>query len=156
LLLNCVVLKEVIRRAKTIVDEETQRKTARKGAILIGVILYAILVGTQFDPKAREVSVQAFGEKPFGLPVTAVVIIAQTILCLPMPWVFYHLMLLMLRTREEGGNLPHGALSLLPFFSDAEKKFPELQRSIWICIGAFFYFVAICAAWISYTYHLGI
>lgn len=131
-------------------------KKARIGAVVLSVLVYAILCGIHFDPKVRETSVKAFGAAPIGMPVTAVVLAGQTLLYLPMPFAFYHGMILLFRSQQEGGGTPRGLFSMLAFLVEAEKRFPELKPSVYACVGGLFYFGAIIATWIWYTNRLGI
>jgi hypothetical protein len=119
--------------------------------IVISLLIYAVMIGLHFDPEFRNRSAVLFGKAPLGLPVTAVVIVVETFLYLPMTIVWYHLVVLLRRAQEEGASAPRGTFSFLAFLVEAEKNFPDLKRSIYICVGGFFYCVAILIAFVVYT-----
>lgn len=128
--------------------------------VIISVVIYAILVGIHFDPEVRATFVKAFGPKPFGLPVTVVVIIAESLLFLPMPWVFFHLMHVMTRMMRDRAERGSGApISLSSFLLEGGRGWrrnSDLRRSYWIVLGGLLYFVLICAGWITFTAVRGI
>jgi membrane associated rhomboid family serine protease len=114
-------------------------------------IFYAILVGIPaFDPGAKEVMVQAFGERPLGLPVRLVVVAALTLLYAPAPWVCWHFMRLSFQAREDG------LLFGLSYLMSVGRRHPELRRSQYICLLGLAYFCVICGSWIVYTAMRGI
>ena len=65
-------------------------KMVRRVAVFVSVVFYAILIGVNFAPEGRGMRLKAFGAEPFGLPVLLVVIVAQTLLYLPVPWIVWH------------------------------------------------------------------
>jgi hypothetical protein len=121
---------------------------------LLPTLIVVVLIGTTFSPDARPTLVQAFGESPFGLPVTIVVAFAQLILFLPLLWVLYHLVRIAEQALKDGNGI--GKIGLLIYITSVGQRHPELRRSQIVCLLGLLYFVAICAAWISYASMRGI
>lgn len=130
-------------------------KKTRIGTVVVSFLFYAIFCGIQFQPEVHETMVKAFGEAPLGMPVTAVVIVVQSLLYIPMPFVFYHGALLAVQSQQEGGPIPRGPFTWLMVLTEAEKN-PELRKSAFISLGGFFYFCALLFAWCWYADSLGI
>src|SRR5690348_13867582 len=120
-----------------------------KPARIVGLTsftLYAILIGVTLAPESRNKFSEAFGPRPFGLPVTTVVIVAETILFLPFPFVVRHWVRISEQAQWEG--LGYGDLMYL--FSVGDRH-PHLRRSQRACFAGLAYYAAICAAWIIYA-----
>jgi hypothetical protein len=121
---------------------------------LLPILILVVLIGTTFSPDVRPTLVQAFGESPFGLPVTIVVAFAQLVLFLPLLWVFYHLTRIAEQALKDGSGV--GKIGLLVYLTSVGQRHPELRRSQIACLFGLLYFMAICAAWISYASVRGI
>lgn len=111
------------------------------------VVIYAILVVVSFGSAVREIHVLAFGERPLGLPNIVFMLALQTLLYLPMPWVFWHAVRLTLQSREDGEGVTLG----LGYLLTVHHGHPHLRYSQKVCLGGLLYFVAICGAWIVYA-----
>jgi hypothetical protein len=116
---------------------------------LMSVLIYAVLVLVSLGSSSHETSVRAFGERPAGVPTLVFVLVLQTVLYLPMPWVFWHVMQLAFQARQDGGRL--GVAYLL----NVGSTHPHLRRSQLVCIGGVLYFLAICGVWIAYAARRG-
>lgn len=129
-------------------------------SIILSVVVYAILVGIHLDPEVRATSVKAFGARPFGVPVTLVVITAESLLFLPVPWVFFHLMHVMTRMmndrKERGAGAPIHLWGFLAEIGRGWRRNNDLRRSYTVVLSGLFYFVVVCAGWITYTAIRGI
>ena len=121
---------------------------------LVPALILAVLVGTTFSPDVKPTLVQAFGENPFGLPVTIVVALVQLILFLPLLWVFHHLGRIAEQALKDGNGI--GKIGLLIYAAGVGQRHPELRRSQVACLLGLLYFAAICAAWIFYASLRGI
>lgn len=130
------------------------RDRAGRSAIVISVVIYAILMITTLDGKVQAKAAQAFGDEPLGLPLSAFVGGLLTIVYVPMPFAFYHLVLIATRARHDGHGF-RGLWALL-YLADVHHRHPELARSRWICLLSLGYYLVVVAAWIVYTALLGI
>jgi hypothetical protein len=129
--------------------EDLEKKVTRT-SIIVSLLIYAVVIGVNYDPKVRAKFAEAFGAEPLGLPVSFVVAVIETLLYLPMPWVFWHGMRLTFRALEEGRRPGIGYLLTVGF------SHPELRRSQVICLGGLVYFFLICGVWIAYAAARGI
>ena len=116
----------------------------------MSVLFYAMIVLTSFDSAVRETEVKAFGERPAGMPNLLFVLALQTLLYLPMSWVFWHLVGLTFHARQEGRRFS------VWYILTAGSYHPHLRRSQLACIAGIVYFVVICVAWIVYAEARGI
>jgi hypothetical protein len=123
------------------------RTTATK--FVFPVLILVALIGTTFSPDVRPTLVAAFGDSPFGLPVTVVVAFAQFLIFLPFLWVFYHLMQIVEQALKDGRSV--GKVGLLIYVSSVGQRHPNLRRSQMVCILGLLYLGAICAGWIFYA-----
>ena len=121
---------------------------------LLPVVILAVLVGATFSPEVRPTLVRAFGETPFGLPVTFVVAVAQLILFLPLLWALHHLVLIAERARKDSRFT--GQFGLLVYLFGVGQRHTDLRRSQMACLFGLLYFAAICAGLIYYAAKLGI
>jgi hypothetical protein len=129
---------------------QDQMKKVTRTAIFLSLIVYATTIGVNFDSKVRAKQVEAFGDTPLGLPVFLVVAFVETVLFIPMPWVFWHTIRLSFQARQDGRSI--GFIYLLTVSS----FHPHLRRSQIVCIGGLFYFVVICCTWIVFAAVRGI
>src|SRR6476660_9169467 len=86
------------------VDNETRT------AIALSVVVYACVIGVNFEPSVHAKQVEAFGAVPLGLPVRAVVVLAESILFVPMPWCFWHAMRIAYQAAHDGCRFGLGYL----------------------------------------------
>lgn len=121
---------------------------------MMSVAVYAILIATLAAPDVQAKAVEAFGQKPLGLPAVVFAGMLQTLLYLPMPRAFYHLALIGEQARREGRLLL--GLGTIPYIMSVDHRHPHLSRSQRICLGSLGYFIAIVAAWTAYAAALGI
>ncbi len=119
-------------------------------SIAVSAALYAVIVGVNFAPEVRAKLVQAFGPEPLGLPVLLLVSVVDTILFLPVPWVFWHVGRIAYEAHLDGKRFN------LVYLFTAGNYHPQLRRSQMICFGGLLYFAVIAAAWISYAASRGI
>jgi hypothetical protein len=123
-------------------------------AIITSSLFYAMAIGSLLDPSVVARLVKAFGPKPLGLTPTAFACGLMTILLLPMPWLWFHMGLILLQARRDGMPL-FGLNALLSLF-DVAPLHPHLTHSRRICLGGLVYYVVVVGAWIIYTAVLGI
>jgi hypothetical protein len=127
----------------------------RASAIVMSILMFAILIGVQFDPKVRNVATKAFGERPLGLPNLAFVILCTAVLYLPAPWVFLHMSRLVRRKLDDGA-MGGSTMGFLLYLARVGRIHPELRRSQRIVTLGFWYFLVLAALWIAYTVRRGI
>jgi hypothetical protein len=118
---------------------------------LVAFILVGAVLATTFDEKAQAVFGTLFGPRPFGLPVTIVVVLVEAVLFAPYFWVFPHLMTIVMSSYAKGGSLTKGGIVIA-----VANAGPEHRRSRAIVIGGLLYFVAIVASWIAFTAKRGV
>jgi hypothetical protein len=112
---------------------------------------YAVWVGLPvFEPECHAKMVEAFGDRPLGLPLRVVLFAGLTALYLPFPWMIWHLCRVTVQLQRDGGLVP-GIGYLLSFHPD-----PNVRRSKIVCLVGAAYFLAICFAWIIYATVRGI
>lgn len=117
--------------------------------VFLSVLFYVAFVGINFDPKVRVVQAKAFGDAPFGVPVTVVVIAVTTLLYLPVPWFLWHAGRVVVQAMMDGSI--RSKLGVIVALFTIGQRHPHLRRSGHIAIGGLVYFVAIMAAWIVYA-----
>ena len=110
--------------------------------ILYGTLLYSVLAEPAFW-------VRAFGPTVDGLPTPVMAAVVVTLLYLPVPWIAWHGMEIVLRARDAG--MPLGHLGIFYTLFTIGRHMPELRRSQAVAIGGFLYFIAVVAAWIWYA-----
>ena len=125
-------------------------ETVLRATLVVSAVVYACVIGSNFQPAVRAKQVEAFGAMPLGLPVTAVVVLAETVLFTPMPWVFWHGMQIAFQAARDGRWISPGYLLTVG------GRHPHLRRSQVVCLGGLAYFVVLCAAWIVYAEAQGI
>jgi hypothetical protein len=130
--------------------EKEQQGRIRNATLFLSVIVYAVILGVNFEPAVRQKHAEAWGETPFGLPVLLVVSAVETILFLPVPWFVWHAMRLMFRAIEEGRHP-----GVLTFFRVGPQH-ADLRRSQKVCLLGLLYFVTLVTAWIVYASARGI
>lgn len=121
-----------------------------RASILVSALVYAIVIGVNLDPAVKAKQVEAFGAEPLGLPVTLVVGLVETLLFLPMPWVFWHGMRIVFQALEDGRRVGIGYLLTVGSLH------PHLRRSQVVCFAGLAYFFILCGAWIVYAAAHGI
>jgi hypothetical protein len=130
--------------------EELSKKVQLVCTVFFSVMVYSIFVLVSLESGPREIAILAFGQQPLGIPNLFFVLALQTLLYLPVPWIFWHALKVAWQGKRDGKGFSIGYL-----FADS-RYHPELWVSRWVCIGGLFYFIAICAAWIVYASILGI
>ena len=108
-------------------------KRATRGGTLLGVLLYGVIIGVNFEPAVRDKHVEAFGALPFGYPVTQVVIFIESLLYLPVLPAFWHIARISAQANWDGTRF--GIVYLL----NVNKSHPQLRRSQSISIACMFY-----------------
>jgi hypothetical protein len=142
----------VPRIRESIVEAKTCKK-AKVMSAFISAGIYAILIGSPLsDPKSRDVMEKAFAQAPLGFSPMAFSIVVQTVLFLPMPFIFFHLMKLQLVSNASGS---YRAFTL-QFLFQTWRDSPELRPSVYACIAGVLYWFSIGAVWIWHTNRLGI
>ena len=121
----------------------------RRAMLIAPLLFYSVVIGCTFAPEVHATLARAFGEKPFGYPVTTVVALAESVLLLPLPWAIQHLTLIIAQSLKDGNGI--GAIRSLIYAFQVGARHPHLRRSQYICLFGLIYFVAICGAWISYA-----
>jgi hypothetical protein len=126
----------------------TKRRIVNTAAM--SALIYAMILLVSFDSAVRETFVLAFGERPAGMSNLVFMLALQTLLYLPMPWVFWHGMHLTYQAMQEGRRIG------IWYILTVGRYDPHLRRSQLACIAGLVYFVVICVAWIVYAEALGI
>jgi hypothetical protein len=123
--------------------------------ILLSVLLYVGGMASLFsDPKCRDVSVAAFGERPFAIPWHLFLFLLLTLLFIPFPFIFWYHLYVNLYAKQQG----HRIFGVIGFFRYLLLEFDHEKASTYrarIFLGYLFYFV-IAVSWIIYTEVLGI
>src|SRR5262249_47657302 len=91
-----------ILHGRAVPQQGTTRGRLIVATAMVSVLIYVVLVLVSFDSAVRDTSVKAFGERPLGMPNLLFVLALQTLLYLPMPWVFWHWMRLTFQAWEDG------------------------------------------------------
>lgn len=120
----------------------------------IAFLMWGLVLSVNAFDDVRAVQSQAFGARPFGLPVTLVVSLAQSVLFVPYFWVMAHAMMIVDRARRDGASL--SKVGLLVYLARVHELHPDLIRSRTIVSLGVAYFGVLAAAWIAYANHLGI
>ncbi|MDB4939056.1 MAG: hypothetical protein JWP87_6028 [Labilithrix sp.] len=120
----------------------------------VGLLLVAILIGTNFYDDVGEVQRKAFGATPFGLPVRVAVSTAEVVLFAPYFWVFEHVMRIAYQALRDGASLSRSGLA--SYIWRVNELHPELRRSRAIAIAGLVYFAVLAAGWISFAGHRGV
>lgn len=121
-------------------------------------LVAALLVGACLAVNAYDdvhaVQVAAFGERPFGLPVRWVCVVAQAVLAIPFVPVLEHLVRLMFAAQRDG--LGGGAVGLALYGTTERGRRDELRRSWAFVLAGLAYFVVLVGAWIAFASARGI
>jgi hypothetical protein len=150
---GCFTLWGVVRQVRYGQAAEPSRVTPTRilvSSVVMSMLVYSMLVLVALQSSVQETFVLAFGDRPLGMPTLLFVLVAQTLLYLPMPWVFWHLIRLVFQAREDGKMF--GFWYLLT----VGDSHPNLRRSRTVCIGGLVYFFVVGAIWISYAASCGI
>lgn len=133
-------------------DEEEQERQGKvwKASLFGSALVYAIVIGVNFDLKIQGKHAEAWGPTPLGLPVVLVVCLVETILFLPVPWFCWHFMQLAFQAIKEGEH--PGIFTVLRM----GREYPHLRPSRNICLLGFLYFVSVVTVWIVYAAARGI
>lgn len=122
--------------------------------IAASVLVYAALIGSTLFPDCEAVFIKAFGEHRFGISGPLFFRLLLTVLFLPYPLVFWHLIYLIRRTIE---GRPAPDVSLLeagdPTALDDYRRLENAKAAV---SAGGLYFVLLVAAWIIYTTAKGI
>ena len=127
---------------------------ASRASYALPALVYVLFIGVTFFPDVQPVLVKAFGSKPFGLPVTFVVALAQAILLLPFVFAIHHFMRIAEQAARDGHGI--GKVGLLVYAMTVGQRHPQLRRSQVFSLMGLIYFVALCGAWIAYADARGI
>src|SRR5689334_3070687 len=84
----------------------------RVRGMIFASLIFAMLVGINFDAKVRETQVRAFGPALFGAPTHIAMSLVSAVLASPLFATSYHLMVIMESWAQETGRL-RGELSFL-------------------------------------------
>jgi len=118
-----------------------------------GLVLALVLAVNLYDD-VHAVQVAAFGDRPFGWPVTFVVCAAQVLLFLPYFWILGHFAEIVAQARRDGASL--SIVGLVAYALGIERVHPHLVRSRTIAALGLAYFGVLVSVWIAYAEHLGI
>jgi len=121
----------------------------RRALLVAPLLIYSIVIGCTFAPDVHATLAKAFGESPFGYPVTMVVAMAEVVLLLPLLWPMQHFGLIAMQSLKDGNGV--GGIRILIYAFQVGGRHPHLRRSQYICLSGLVYFVAICGVWISYA-----
>lgn len=122
------------------VSEGPPRSTgpSASGSCSSAFLIYAIIIGVNFDAKVHARQIEALGARPLGLPAVLVVVVVETLLLLPMTWVSWHGRRLTFqavsdRRRGEPRSPPgRGSISpaLAPVAARVSRRAPLLRRHV--------------------------
>jgi hypothetical protein len=144
------VFRPVTQKEKPDPHLDVTAKRRMAATVAMSVLIYAIIVLTSLESAAQEIFIMAFGERPAGMPNLLFMLALQTLLYLPMPWVFWHGMRLAFQAHEDGRRYS------VWYILTIGRRHTHLRQSQWVCIAGLMYFFVICAAWIIYAAALGI
>ncbi len=146
-------LRQVVKRQPAPRPGFTPKRRLAATAMTSGLV-YLVIVLTSFESAARETFVKTFGDHPFGIPNHLFVPALQTVLYLPMPWVFWHVMELVFQALQDGRRVSTG--HFVGYLVTVGHIHPHLRRSQRVCVVGLAYFAVICAAWIALAAARGI
>jgi hypothetical protein len=109
---------------------------------VVSLLIYAVFVLVSCESASQETFARVLGPRPVGLSPLVFVLGLQTILFLPIPWVFWHGMRLAFQATQDGRRI---GIAYLLTVGDSH---PELRGSQRICIAGLVYFAVICGVWI--------
>jgi uncharacterized protein DUF3592 len=118
--------------------------------VALSLLMYIIVQFAALDSSVQERFVDAFGKRPGGIPVALLVFAVQTVLFLPMPWVFWHVAAIGVQAVQDRRHL--GVVYLLT----VGRMHPHLWRSQLICLAGLIYAIAIGGVWIVFAAIRGI
>jgi hypothetical protein len=118
---------------------------ARFTAILSSTLLYVTLVVVFFDSGVQEVQALA---APSGVHPTLFFVGLQTLLYLPIPWAFWHLVTL---TTTEYGIIATGPIAVMRLALRERRREGPRARSANVVLFTFAYVMAVFGAWIAYA-----
>ncbi len=118
-----------------------------KATVLFSVAMLGALLFSVFRDSAFWVG--AFGPTLWGLPMPAVVVCIVCVVFLPVSWVGWHAMDIMMQARDLG--MPIGKLGIFYTLLTIGRRLPALRRSQIVVAAGLVYFVVIVAAWIWYA-----
>jgi hypothetical protein len=137
-------IRNLVPREPVAERQQSERQQIIGTAFLSGLV-YLCIVATTLDSGVQETSVKAFGERPAGMPNLLFIFGLQTLLYLPMPWVFWHSTRLTLQAVQDGG------LASIGYLLTVARVHPHLRKSQMVCIAGVVYFIAVAVAWIIYA-----
>ena len=108
---------------------------SRHPSLLGSLVLYIPMIASNFAPRMHAHNVESFGTHPFGLPVTLVVCLIETILFIPIPWIFHHALRIDDQADWECRYFKAFYIFTVGFHH------PHLRKSQFICIAGYFYFL---------------
>ncbi len=138
------------RPAKTVGPEADYWKRVTWMTVAMSVVVYSILPLLMLEPKVQARMVEVFGPAPLGYPVLLVVLVAGTLLYVPIPWFFWHSSRLALQVFDDRKNPGFVYLLTVGFYH------PHLLRSQIISIAGVLYAISIAVAWFVYLTILGL
>src|SRR5262249_29384757 len=97
---------------RAVLQQGTTRGRLIMATAMVSVLIYLALVLVSFDSAVQDTYVKAFGECPLGMPNLLFVLALQTLLYLPMPWVFWHWMRVTFQAGQDD-KLPFAFVYLL-------------------------------------------
>jgi len=118
--------------------------------VAVSALVYITCSLTLLDSAVQETLIKAFGARPFGVPNLILVVALQTLLFVPMPYVFWHWMKVTFQALQDGESIGVG------YLLKVGRLHPDLRRSRSVCLGGLLYFLAITGAWIVYASNRGI
>jgi hypothetical protein len=128
---------------RPIAAKQLNRRITRL-SVVMSLVVYLVLVAVNLEPRIRADHDRQLGTRPLGLPATTLVILIETLLFLPMPCVFWHMLRLTDQALRDGR--PFG----IPYLLSASSTHPQLRRSQKICLAALAYLLALTAALIIF------
>ncbi|MCB9594868.1 MAG: hypothetical protein H6719_19255 [Sandaracinaceae bacterium] len=131
-------------------------RAAREHAgLVVGGLFTLLLVGVNFDPDVAAVQAAAFGERPWGVPVTGLVCGVELLAIAPALFAI-GAGLVPLATEARRRNLAVGRWGLLLFGLTATDLEPALRRRVRLAGLAGLYLVLCMLGWIAYAAWRGV
>jgi hypothetical protein len=129
-------------------------RDVRTPATVMSLVLLAVLIGVNLDPKVRQVQAKAFGDEPLGMPVTVAFVAATLVLSAPLYWVFRHAMVVVAQAMRDGAGTR--LLGFMIYLARVGRLHPELRRSQAVAVWGMVYAFVLLGAWIAFANYRGV
>lgn len=114
-------------------------------SVLFSGLVFAGVLGVNFDAQVHERHVALLGEAPLGMPVMLLVGIVETLLCLPIPWIVWHAFRLSWQANEDRRKFGLGYLYAVGGLH------PHLRRSQMVCFAGLVYCLILTGGGVAFA-----